>query len=218
MRSRLSAFTLVELLVVISIIGLLAGLSIPAIQGGIAKADQAACTSNLKGLGQALNTYVTEGGTFPPVQVTTGRGSGATSQNWTDLLRDAGLATTNSSFSMNKGKNGFWYCPAALKSQAPIGRNATTYGYNGSIAGIPVPRVSKPSQTALILDGAWDSGNGYAEAIPPSRMPRPVHPSTKESNSPTAGIIVCYVDGHVEMRKLSALPTQTNDIFWSGQE
>ncbi len=218
MRSRWSGFTLVELLVVISIIGLLAGLSVPALQRSMASADQAVCTANLKGLGQALNTYVGEGGTFPAVEITIGRGSGAIRQNWTDILRDAGLATTNSPFSVNKGKNGFWYCPAALKSQTPIGRNATTYGYNGSIAGIPVARIAKPSQTALILDGAWDSGNGYAEAIPPSRMPRPVHPPTKESNSPTASINICFVDGHVEMRKSVALPTQTNDIFWNGQE
>ena len=218
MRRRFSAFTLVELLVVISIIGLLAGLSVPALQRSRSAADQAVCTANLKGLGQALNTYVGEGGTFPPVRVTTGRGSGATSQIWTDFLRDAGLATTNSAFSVNKGKNGYWYCPAALKSQTPIGINSTTYGYNGSVAGIPVVRIAKPSQTALILDGAWDSGSGYAEAIPPSRMPRPVHPPTKQNDSPTAGINICFVDGHVEMRKLGTLPTQTNDIFWSGQE
>ena len=92
MRRRFSAFTLVELLVVISIIGLLAGLSVPALQRSRSAADQAVCTANLKGLGQALNTYVGEGGAFPPVQVTTGRGSGATSQNWTDLLREIGRA------------------------------------------------------------------------------------------------------------------------------
>jgi prepilin-type N-terminal cleavage/methylation domain-containing protein/prepilin-type processing-associated H-X9-DG protein len=43
-------FTLVELLVVISIIGLLAGLAIPAISGARASADKAKCVGNLKQL------------------------------------------------------------------------------------------------------------------------------------------------------------------------
>lgn len=43
-------FTLVELLVVISIIGLLAALAIPAISGARASADKAKCGGNLKQL------------------------------------------------------------------------------------------------------------------------------------------------------------------------
>jgi len=47
---RSSAFTLIELLVVISIIGILASLSIPAVLGGIAKAQQTQVLSNMKQL------------------------------------------------------------------------------------------------------------------------------------------------------------------------
>ena len=43
-------FTLVELLVVISIIGLLAALAIPAISGARGSADKAKCVGNLKQL------------------------------------------------------------------------------------------------------------------------------------------------------------------------
>ena len=51
-KSPLSlAFTLVELLVVISIIGLLAGLAIPAINGGLKSAKAGACLSNLRQIG-----------------------------------------------------------------------------------------------------------------------------------------------------------------------
>ena len=61
-----SSFTLVELLVVISIIGLLAGLAIPAIQGGLAAARKAESASQLKQLGTLAVAYTTEsGGNLP---------------------------------------------------------------------------------------------------------------------------------------------------------
>ena len=61
-----NAFTLVELLVVVSIIGLLAGFLIPAIQGGLAAARKAESASQLKQLGTLAVAYTTEsGGNLP---------------------------------------------------------------------------------------------------------------------------------------------------------
>ena len=70
------AFTLVELLVVISIIGLLAGLAVPAINGGLKSAKAGACLSNLHQIGVATMAYAADnsfklpnadgdGGTWP---------------------------------------------------------------------------------------------------------------------------------------------------------
>lgn len=50
-RLKANSFTLVELLVVISIIGLLAGLAVPAIQGGLDRAKQGVDVSNARQLG-----------------------------------------------------------------------------------------------------------------------------------------------------------------------
>jgi prepilin-type processing-associated H-X9-DG protein/prepilin-type N-terminal cleavage/methylation domain-containing protein len=71
-----TAFTLVELLVVISIIGLLAGLALPAINGGLKSAKAGACLSNLHQIGVATMAYAADnsfklpnadgdGGTWP---------------------------------------------------------------------------------------------------------------------------------------------------------
>jgi len=56
------AFTLVELLVVVAIIGLLAGLLLPALSGAKANARQAGCLGNLRQLEAACQMYAADNG------------------------------------------------------------------------------------------------------------------------------------------------------------
>ncbi|HEX8313062.1 MAG TPA: type II secretion system protein [Chthoniobacteraceae bacterium] len=57
---RRSAFTLVELLVVVSIIGVLAAISVPAYQRITASGRATKCVANLRQLGVALSVYLSE--------------------------------------------------------------------------------------------------------------------------------------------------------------
>jgi prepilin-type processing-associated H-X9-DG protein/prepilin-type N-terminal cleavage/methylation domain-containing protein len=59
-------FTLVELLVVISIIGLLAGLAIPAVKGGLDAGKAAKCANNLKQMGIGFQRYAAENNGYLP--------------------------------------------------------------------------------------------------------------------------------------------------------
>ena len=121
-KSLSIAFTLVELLVVISIIGLLAGLAVPAINGGLKSAKAGACLSNLHQIGVATIAYAADNSFKLP-----DAGSG-TSDMWANKL--ATFISTGT-----KSKKSIFVCPGALKtvSEATGADIAITYGVHGGL-------------------------------------------------------------------------------------
>lgn len=67
MPRRIHKFTIIELLVVISIITILAALLMPALKSAREKTKQIACISNLKQIGTGLASYATDYNDFLPV-------------------------------------------------------------------------------------------------------------------------------------------------------
>ena len=83
-KAKSNSFTLVELLVVISIIGLLAGLGLPAINGAIQAGKKAEVASMAESIKTAVNAFYAEYSQYPS-------NSGKTDTNFLALM-----ATTNS--------------------------------------------------------------------------------------------------------------------------
>ena len=69
-QTRRSAFTLVELLVVVAVVGLLIGIILPALGGARAAAQATGCVSNLRQLGLGLGQFLNDNdGALPQVRV-----------------------------------------------------------------------------------------------------------------------------------------------------
>jgi prepilin-type processing-associated H-X9-DG protein/prepilin-type N-terminal cleavage/methylation domain-containing protein len=147
------AFTLVELLVVISIIGLLAGLAVPAINGGLKSAKAGACLSNLHQIGVATMAYAADNSFKLP---DAGNGTG---DMWATQL--AMFISTGT-----KSKKSIFVCPGCEKpvTEATGTDVAVTYGMHNGL----MPRrgtasnmssVVRSTEVILAGDVCQDPGN-----------------------------------------------------------
>ena len=91
-RSRTSAFTLIELLTVIAVIGILAAILIPVIGNVRQKADEATCLNNLRQIGAAMGLYQSDHKGVFPAAVEDWTGPAGQRGLWFEQLANYGLA------------------------------------------------------------------------------------------------------------------------------
>ncbi|AHF89123.1 N-terminal cleavage protein [Opitutaceae bacterium TAV5] len=214
------AFTLIELLTVIAIIGILAAIIIPTVGKVRETARAAQCLSNIRQIAMALNLYADDNKDLFP---TTGNSdwvkpsSVANPPGIFDYLRPGTTSTQfwNYYWTASVRFKGTPLCCPAFESRDPV---PYSYGLNellteqtpgkkiGSSNYASRAKISTPSQAMLVIEAnklnvkVPGSGNGEEPAVTPR------HGSQ---------LNLAYVDAHVGKIKYEDIPTSPTNIFWS---
>lgn len=169
-----AGFTLVELLVVLAIVAVLAGLLLGATKVVRARGDTARCTANLRQLAGANAAFAADHG-----------GQFVRAQDASNTVRWHGVrASSGEKFDPEKGPlapylgrdGGVKICPTfqrALTEEASFNEEGSGgYGYNAVyIGGIPgdafsseyLANVAQPSKTVMFTDAAFPNSKGLQE-------------------------------------------------------
>ena len=225
-HSRRAAFTLVEVLVVLAIVGLLAAILLPALASTRRAAQRATCSSNLKQIGLAMSLY-TQDWRFYPRLINKTETPGFT--NWVSPL----LRYTKSTQ--------VFECPAAEPGVYDISQHVNagavnlfdgSYDFNnpysifelkdgGSYEDTILPDLlspnfyRRPSSTILILDGDGNFINpGYQDPLFVGVEGLKKYGVDAPHDE---GCNVAFADGHVKWLSLESL---TKRSLWtaSGRE
>ena len=119
---RPQAFTLLELMTVLTVVGILVAMSLPLLSEFQGRAQKAKCIGNLRSLHVATNLYVSDNQHWPQLAIAT-YGNTSAAQAWINALKPYGLLQIN------------WVCPSiqqALHSPDLSDPTNTRVDYVGS--------------------------------------------------------------------------------------
>ena len=161
-RSRRTAFTLVELLVVIGIIAVLIAILMPALSAARAQAKSVQCLSNLRQIGLGCQMYMNANkGILPPVRFQApGETNWTPGGHWANFLHDGNFMKGNDT----TGSNAFM-CPASLDEleqnfwDSPPTRIANSGYFKFQGAGARVGNTSGDIMTSYAVNATWGGQN-----------------------------------------------------------
>ena len=213
-KIKLSIFTLIELLLVISIIAMLTCLLLPGLSLAKARSKQIACAGNLRQLGLKLAMYSNDNNmTLPPASY-----SGVI---WEVTL----LQTENKTWSQ---RDQVWKCPIFAD------KDYYCYGINVGITAVVAPppagyysgkveKIPNPGKIVLLADsvhylpGSYPDSPLYTGAAFIIEGPYE-HGGigTVDRQRHSKGANSFFADGHFECRKWNEIPILSSDPYWDG--
>lgn len=224
MKSKRSAFTLIELLTVIGVIGVLAAILIPAISKVREKANAAEAVNNIRQIGAAALLYANEHeGKIP------GRGND-------DTTNGMGLAGALYPYLESRSVDGFPSWPVLIETyysirdpmvpEAIFQDDWNWFGSNGLFADYPqagsdgrkpdkderrILNFDRPSQVIYAASGHQNLRVEHADN--PAQLPLPEEPRAGFYFAHDGAVPVVFLDGHAEMLTFPIDPTWLNPEY-----
>jgi prepilin-type processing-associated H-X9-DG protein/prepilin-type N-terminal cleavage/methylation domain-containing protein len=231
--SQSSAFTLIELLIVIGIIALLIAILLPTLSVARESAKTVACLSNLRQLATAATLYTSANrGSYPPAYWISSRPPLVINAAWDfTSIRDTAANTTRIEPGLLwQGQTNLQVqqCPSFEGQSNSLSDPYTGYNYNTSYIGhgqsestpapLTVAQIRKPSACALFGDGQYAAG---ADKFMRAPFPNPGDASFTNRAAGTQGYRhrqktnIVFADGHAEswpQRHVNTIPSEATKI------
>ncbi len=210
------AFTLVEILIVLFVVGVLAALLFPTFARARENARRSSCQSNLKQIGLGILQYVRDYDETFPLAYADSDGSGAYNpyldNGWMQILQPYIKSTA------------VFQCPSEDKNYFPPLR-ATDYWYSAPVSQTDnMNVVAKPSQTVMCGDGvgmpaafvATHGAIAYKGDAPSLKYNRDIwdigeKTEGKGGRRHLSGLNLLFCDGHVKWYKPATVGAATVD-------
>lgn len=197
-RHNRDAFSLIELMAVIAIIGILAALLLPALNRAMGRARQIQCANNVRQLGIGLQQFVSEFHSYPLLADAEFDAFGhPTNFNpWTEAI-EFQLAGDDHRSNPSFWSKGVWLCPG-VKSKGILGESFSSYGFNAFGIGV--------NSNSLGLGGHF----GFTHVIQPGQPPV-VKPPVNASEVINPSEMMAISDGfHGDGSEIFS----GQDLFW----